>query len=131
MNVAEVSRNRVGRLPQDLQIAQDSIELPEVREMLKRLSQYNLGIYMPHMHDEQTGAFRPLPPGITQVEDGLVVSFRPQEECVDQGETSYIAVGWFLNPNAMAGDEEDIDKKMCIKRCRDTVHGHEVYHGKV
>lgn len=49
--------------------------------MLKKLSQHNLGIYMPHMHDEESGDFKLLPPGITQVEDGLVVSFLPNNEC--------------------------------------------------
>ena len=93
MTVANVSRNRVRGLPKELQVAQDSIELPEVQEMLRKLSQYNLGIYMPHMHDEQTGAFQPLPPGITQVEDGLKVSFQPEEECADQHDRSYMSVG--------------------------------------
>lgn len=131
MSAANVSRNRVRRLPKELQVAQSAINLPEVKEMLKKLSQHNLGIYMPHMHDEQTGAFKPLPPGITQVEDGLVVSFRPQDECVDQGDASYITVGWFLHPETMAEDEEDADKKICVNRCKDTPQGHNVYHGKL
>jgi len=98
MSVAEVSLKRRGHLPEELQVAQSAIDLPEVKEMLKKLSRYNLGIYMPHMHDEETGAFQPLPPGITQVEEGLVVSFRPNKECQDQGDNSYITVGWFLHP---------------------------------
>jgi hypothetical protein len=99
MSAANVSRNRLSNLPEELQVAQNAINLPEVKEILKKLSQHNLGIYMPHMHDEETGAFKPLPPGITQVEDGLVVSFRPNNECQGQGDNSYLSVGWFLHPD--------------------------------
>ena len=31
---------------------------------------------MPHMHDEQTGEFQPLPDNVMQVESGLEVSFQ-------------------------------------------------------
>lgn len=109
MNVANVSRNRFRGLPKELQVAQDSIDLPEVQEMLQKLSQYNLGIFMPHKHDEQTGAFQPLPPGITQVEDGLKVSFRPEKECADQPNLSYMPVGWFRHPGTVT--------TKCTARC--------------
>ena len=102
MSAANISRNRLGNLPEELQVAQNAINLPEVKEMLKKLSQHNLGIYMPHMHDEETGAFKPLPVGMTQVEAGLEVSFRPNDECQDQGDTSYLSVGWFLHPDMPA-----------------------------
>ncbi len=49
MTVANVSRNRLRGLPKELQAAQESINLPEVQEMLQKLSQYNLGVYnAPH-----------------------------------------------------------------------------------
>lgn len=118
MSVADVSRNRLGQLPKELQVAQNAIDLPEVKEMLKKLSKHNLGIYMPHMHDEETGAFKPLPPGITQVEDGLMVSFLPNNECAD---TSYISVGWFLHPEM---SDEDGDAKKCRRVCKTDEHGH-------
>jgi hypothetical protein len=118
MSAANVSRNRVGILPDELQAAQNAINLPEVKEMLKKLSQHNLGIYMPHMHDEETGAFQPLPPGITQVEDGLVVSFLPNNECEDN---SFISVGWFLHPGM---SDEDSDAQKCRKVCKTDEHGH-------
>jgi hypothetical protein len=114
MSAANISRNPVGQLPKELQIAQSAIELPEVKEMLKKLSQHNLGIYMPHMHDEESGAFKPLPPGITQVEDGLEVSFRPLNECVDQGGNSYIPTGWFLHPEMPA---DAAQAAVCRARC--------------
>ena len=61
MMVASVSQGCAGGLPRALRNAQAAMHLPEVQEMLCRLSEYNLGIFMPHMHDERTGEFQPLP----------------------------------------------------------------------
>lgn len=114
MTVANVSRNRALKgLPAELQLAQKSIDLPEVQEMLRKLSEYNLGIYMPHMHDEQTGAFQPLRPGITQVEDGLQVTFQSEEECVDQPNRTYMPVGWFWHPGTVTA----ACRQVCTTRC--------------
>jgi hypothetical protein len=57
MTLANVSRASDRGLPQALRAAQAAMrfpEVPEVQETLRRLSEYNLGILMPHMHDEQT-----------------------------------------------------------------------------
>ena len=54
--------------------------------MLRRLSKYGLGVFMPHLHDEQTGAFHPLLNELMQVEPGLEVSFRPMEEVANQAD---------------------------------------------
>ena len=67
--------------------------------MLRRLSEYKLGIFMPHMHDEQTGEFQPLPDEVTQVESGLEVSFQPTEEIANQAER-FLPVGWFWRAGA-------------------------------
>ncbi len=48
---------------------------------------------MPHMHDEQTGEFQPLPDQVTQVESGLEVSFQPTAEIVTQADR-FLTVGW-------------------------------------
>ena len=76
MTKVNVSQRRGSRMPQALRTAQESIHLPEVQEMLRRLSEYKLGIFMPHMHDEQTGEFQTLPAEVLQVESGLEVSFQ-------------------------------------------------------
>ena len=94
MTIANVSQERVGGLPQTLKTAQEAIHLPEVQEMLRRLSTYKLGIFMPHMHDQQTGEFQSLPDQVTQVESGLEVSFLPTEEIVNQTDR-FLPVGWF------------------------------------
>ena len=79
MMITNVSqRNAIG-LPQALRTAQDAIHFPEVQEMLRRLSEYRLGICMPHMHEE-TGGFQPLPDAVMQIESGLEVSFQSAEE---------------------------------------------------
>jgi hypothetical protein len=93
MTVANVSLGSSRGLPPALSTAQAAIHLPEVQEMLCRLSEYNLGIFMPHMHDEQTGEFRPLPDTVMQVESGLKVSFQSTEEVADQTDR-FLPVGW-------------------------------------
>ena len=61
--------------------------------MLRRLSEYDLGICMPHMHDELTDDFAPLPTGVVQVESGLKVSFEPAGDVAERAEP-FMAVGW-------------------------------------
>jgi hypothetical protein len=93
MMAATVSREIGNGLPWDLKIAQAAIQLPEVQEMLRRLSDFKLGIFMPHMHAEQTGDFEVLPDRLVQVESGLEVSFRTAEE-VEQETARFMPVGW-------------------------------------
>ena len=99
MTIANVSQGNARGLPPALITAQEAIHLPEVQEMLRRLSEYRLGIFMPHMHDEQTGDFRPLPDQIMQVESGLEVSFQPTEEIASQTDR-FLPVGWFWRAGA-------------------------------
>ncbi len=93
MTIANVSQGSAVGLPRALRTAQEAIHLPEIQEMLRRLSEYNLGIFMPHMHDEDTGEFQPLPDQVTQVESGLEVSFLPTTEAVNQA-GRFLPVGW-------------------------------------
>lgn len=81
-------------LDQQLATAQDAINLPEVQEMVKRLAAYNLGVFMPHIHDSE-GNMLPMPEEIVQVEDDLRVSFMPVSELRDTPEKTYLPVGWF------------------------------------
>ncbi|AFY82671.1 hypothetical protein [Oscillatoria acuminata] len=71
--------------------AQTSIDTPELQEILKKLSEYGLGVFMPHMHDPTTGNFAPLPPGIVSVEDNLQVSFL---NASDPKIAQALPVGW-------------------------------------
>ena len=88
------------KLPQELAIAQRAINLPEVQEIMCKLSAYNLGIYMPHMHDEKTGAFQVLPAGMTQVEDGLRVSFQSVDTL---GRSGFVPVAWVWHDGPAPG----------------------------
>ena len=99
MTTAIVSQGNTRGLPQSLRIAQEAIHFPEVQEMLRRLSEYKLGIFMPHIHDEQTGAFQPLPDQVIQVESALEVSFQLAEEIASQTER-FLPVGWFWRADA-------------------------------
>ena len=99
MTTADVSQGSDCVLPQALRTAQEAIHLPEVQEMLRRLSESKLGIFMPHMHAEQTSEFQPLPDGVMQVESGLEVSFQPTGEIANQTDR-FLPVGWFWRGGA-------------------------------
>jgi hypothetical protein len=99
MTTTNVSQGNAGGLPQALSTAQQAIHLPEVQEMLRRLSEYSLGIFMPHMHDERTGEFQPLPAEVVQVESGLEVSFKPTTDIANQT-GRFLPVGWYWRAGA-------------------------------
>ena len=99
MTIANVSQRRDSGLPQALRTAQEAIHLPEVQEMLRRLSEYKLGVFMPHMHDEHTGEFQALPDEVMQVESGLKVSFQRMEELANQTD-HFLPVGWVWRAGA-------------------------------
>ena len=61
--------------------------------MLRRLSEFGLGISMPHTHGQQAGDLQALPDEIVQVESGLRVSFRPTQQIASQ-EDRFLPVGW-------------------------------------
>lgn len=99
MKVVNVSQVNTFDLPQALRTAQDAMHLPEVQEMLEKLSKYQLGIFMPHMHDEKTGEFQLLDDDVMQVESGLQVSFKPTEEILNQSD-QFLPVAWFWHAGA-------------------------------
>ncbi len=100
MSTVTVSRNTAQDLPPALRSAQAAVQLPEVQEMLRRLSGHGLGIFMPHMHDEGTGDFLSLPDDVTQVESGLEVSFQPAAEIANQADR-YLPVAWLWRAGAV------------------------------
>ena len=93
MTLATLSRTRPSGLPSPLRTAQSAMELPEVQDMLRRLSAFQLGIFMPHQHDDRTGEFQPLPDEVTQLESGRAVSFERLDEIARRTE-SFLPVGW-------------------------------------
>lgn len=99
MTVAIVSSTSTSGLPPKLGAAQAAMQLPEVQDMLRRLSAFDLGIFMPHQHDEATGEFLPLHCDVVQVESGLAVSFQRQDEIANRT-ASFLPVGWFWRAGA-------------------------------
>ena len=100
MMIANVSQGSVLSLPQELRTAQEAIHLPEVQEILRRLSEFKLGVFMPHMHDEDTGEFHALPEGVMQVESSLEVSFQRTRLIANQSEGRFLPVGWYWRDGA-------------------------------
>ncbi len=99
MTTTSVLKSSSADLPQALVTAQAAMLFPEVQEMLRRLSEYQLGIFMPHMHEAQTGDFQALPDDLIQVESGLEVSFRSSHEIRTQGDR-FLPVGWVWRAGA-------------------------------
>ena len=99
MTVASVSRASAYALPPALKTAQAAMQLPEVQDMLRRLSAFRLGIFMPHQHDEATGEFLPLRDDVMQVESGLAVSFQRLDDIANQT-ASFLPVGWLWRSGA-------------------------------
>ncbi len=66
MTSPNVAQEAARGLPQVLRTAQKAIRLPKVEKMLLRLSEYHLGICMPHIHDDRTGGFQPLADEVIQ-----------------------------------------------------------------
>ena len=122
MTVATISQASAIDLPHALMRAQEAIHFPEVQEMLRRLSEYKLGIFMPHMHDEKTGEFKVLPDDLMQVESGLEVTFKRTEEIANRADR-FLPVGWIWRAGAaspasvceMVWDEGQGDTKREVK----------------
>ena len=93
MTTANLSQASTLGMPTALRRAQAAIHLPEVQAMMQRLSEFDLGIFMPHQHDEQTGEFQPLPDNVTQVESGCQVSFQNAQAIVNQV-GRFLPVAW-------------------------------------
>ena len=93
MTTARVSSTRAYGLPPALKTAQAAMQLPEVQGMLRRLSAYQLGIFMPHQHDDGTGEFQSLPDEVMQVESGRAVSFQRMADIATQAEP-FLPMGW-------------------------------------
>lgn len=81
--------------------AQTAMQRPEVQAMLRRLSEFDLGIFMPHQHDLQTGDFQPLPGDVLQVQSGCKVSFRNRDEIAHQTDR-FLPVAWRWLDGALA-----------------------------
>ncbi len=93
MTTTNLSQTSTLGMPPALRRAQAAIHLPEVQAMLQRLSIFDLGVFMPHQHDERTGDFQPLPDDVMQVEAGCQVLFQNTQEILNQA-NRFLPVAW-------------------------------------
>ena len=122
MTTANLSQASTPGMPPALRRAQAAIHLPEVQAMLQRLSEFDLGIFMPHRHDELTGDFQPLPDDTMQVESGCKVSFQNTQEIMNQADR-FLPVAWRWRAGAstpasaceMVVEEEHDDAQRPVK----------------
>jgi hypothetical protein len=122
MLISNVLQKGTDGLPAALRTAQIAIMLPEVQQMLRKLSEYDLGIFMPHMHDKNTGEFQLLSESIIQVESCLEVSFHPREEIASKADR-YLPVGWAWCDGTsiavaaceMVSEDGSVDKTSSVK----------------
>lgn len=102
------SQNDPHQFPEAFRIAQDAVETEEVKQIIKRLADFNLGVFMPHMHvpgpDGNLDRLAEMPSGTVQVERDLVNTFVPASAATDPG---LIAVGWRYKDGAI----------VCSNRC--------------
>jgi len=70
----------------------ESINNPEVLQMIEKLSNYGLSVAVPHMHDSK-GSFEELPRGMISLEENLSVSFKDVSE-VDSENTVPVMWRW-------------------------------------
>jgi hypothetical protein len=105
-------------LPTELQVAQAAIEKPEIQAMLKELAKYNLGITMPHKHNE-AGEFEVLNENEMQMENDLSVSFIPRTEAA---QISSIPVSWMWSANAVNPSQQ------CVAGCLAQTSTHRPIH---
>ena len=92
----------------EIQRAREAIDLPEVREMLKRLAEFNLGVYIPHMHRPDLD-FAALPADTVQVEQGGRVRWISRAELYLLPNSVQVAWRWVDN-GVTCGAE-------CIQTC--------------
>ena len=119
-----VQKANISNLPKELQLAQRAIEYPEVQEIIKRLSKYNLGVFMPHKHDDLTGEFAILPIDEVQLESNLEVRFLKETEVES---IRAVEIGWRWAENGIQSAAK------CVVKCQSTYlqsqgDSHNTYH---
>ena len=101
MSAALATKEPSFEIPNLLKDAQAAMQRADVQEMLRQLSAYKLGVFMPHMHAADTGEFQTLPATLTQLESGLCVSFQSTEQIAAQPKR-YAPVAWVWRDGRVA-----------------------------
>jgi hypothetical protein len=73
----------------EIERALEAVHDPKVQDMIRALSEYGLGVFLPHLHTDK--GFEPLPIDVVQLESDLKVEFVDRADHALQGATP---VGW-------------------------------------
>jgi hypothetical protein len=69
----------------EVQAAMDAVNIPEVQEMIRKLSRYGLAVAAPHLHGSD-GTFLPLPADRVIFERRLQMTFpSATDPCLEEG----------------------------------------------
>jgi hypothetical protein len=69
--------------------AYEAVRTPEVQEMIRRLGDHGLGVFIPHQHKD--GVVQPLGPDTIQLESNLQISFVSRDDPRLQNSS---VIGW-------------------------------------
>ena len=108
MNAATKASALSTRMAPEIERAFASIELPEVKEIMKRLAEFNLGVCVPHMHRPDLD-FASLPSDVVQVEENLRVRWVMRDTLTSLPNSVPVAWRWIDNGVTSAAE--------CIKTC--------------
>lgn len=107
----------------EIQTALAAVSTAEVRDMIRRLSKYNLGVCVPHMHLARQD-FAVLPHGMLQVEKKCVVSWAAREEV--ETSSGMVPVAWRWHDDGVTASAT------CWSYCSKSPDGsHDRVHDKV
>jgi len=107
LSPGEIESLQFAELPESMRAAQRAVRTPEVREMIERLAEHNLGVCMPHMHPE-AGEFAELPGDTVSLEQKS--SFVPVAD-LDPVNTLPVAWHWKDGAVAVAGSCHILQRK--------------------
>lgn len=106
----------------EVEAAIAAVELPEVQEIIRRLSRHHLAVCVPHMHLPEQD-FAVLPRGMLQIEMRCAVTWSARADVDDPGRM--VPVAWRWEGDGVAASAT------CWSYCAKTLDGHDRVHDKV
>lgn len=122
MSISEANVLTKMEFAPEIKNAIDSINLPEVQEVMKVLARYNLGVCIPHMHSTDTD-FAALPGDTVQIEENCRVRWVKRSQLENMKGSVPVAWRWLEDGSQSAAE--------CIQICSpsdDSEHSHRVSH---
>ena len=107
------------KIDPEIQKAREAIGLPEVQEIMRKLSKYNLGVCIPHMHGAETD-FEALPDDTVQIEEDCRVRWVRRSAL--NAMPGSVPVAWRWRSNGIQSAAE------CMQICSPAKKGHKRSH---